>query len=216
MNTSLRLLLGAASSLIPLQFAFGVPCGQLGNVPVCSIVNSPGEFIASAGGVAGLRLIDFETGPDGLPSYPGEIITPSFNYTDLGVTFTAPIGVMRISGPSGGRGLLVDTLPPFPHTWIDARFETSTNAAGIWYSGGTSLYAYDLHDTLLGQITYSAPGGAWFLGITSDIPIARVVADRNAGLESIADFVFNSPESRTLSLLLLGSPMLLRHRVRKI
>jgi hypothetical protein len=203
-----------ASILLPSEIAVAIPCGQLGNVPVCTIVNSPNEFIASAGGVAGLRLIDFETGPDGLPSYPGEIITPSFNYTNLGVMFNVPTGVLRIVSSAGTRSLDAETPPPFTPTWIEASFVYPTNGAGIWYPGGTTLYAYDSENSLLGQVSYSAPGGKWFLGIISDTPIARIVANRNGGFESIADFVFNTPEPTTISLLSVGMLMLICRRAR--
>lgn len=193
--------------------ARAVPCGQLGNVPVCTFVNSPSDFFASAGGVANMRLIDFETGPDGLPSYAGQNITPTFNYTNLGVTFVVPTGVLRIVSSPGTRSLDAETPPPFPLTWIEASFVYPTNGAAIWYPGGTTLFAYDSHESLLGQVTYSASGGNWFLGITSDTPIARVVVNRNAGIESIADFVFNAPEPSTLSLLIVGTALLV-HRKR--
>ena len=43
------------------------------------------EFRAAAGNV---QEIDFELLPDGSPSVDGTLITPDFNYTDQGVTFS--------------------------------------------------------------------------------------------------------------------------------
>ena len=63
-------------------------------------------FVAAVGEV---RIIDFDTLPDGSPSYSSAPITPEFNYEDQGVVFSAPIDALFITGNSGsGFGLTSD------------------------------------------------------------------------------------------------------------
>src|SRR5690348_941689 len=91
--------------------AAAVPChGQ--NMPACTFTggqpayNSFSSTLAAMG--APLRQIDFETLPDGSPSHAGPIyITPTFNYTEHGATFSSalpyPSYYPYISGPGPGN-----------------------------------------------------------------------------------------------------------------
>lgn len=86
------------------------------------------EFRAAAGP---LVEIDFNMLPDGVPSpdFVGVDITPEFNYTEMGVTFSSPVGNLRVVG-SGDHDLLASAQSKF-HTWIEAEFEPLTYAIGM-------------------------------------------------------------------------------------
>src|SRR5882672_10516532 len=82
--------------------ADAVPCYGV-DKPVCVFYDdAPFEFIGGP-----LNRLDFETLPDGSPSYTGALITPDFNYTAQGVTFTSPIDFPQIAGRPGGHTLEV-------------------------------------------------------------------------------------------------------------
>ncbi len=85
-------------------------------------------FVAAVGEV---RIIDFDTLPDGSPSYRSVPITPEFNYGDQGVVFSAPIDALFITGNSGsGFGLTSDGYPDI-HTWITATFADPAYGVGF-------------------------------------------------------------------------------------
>ncbi|HNQ24970.1 MAG TPA: hypothetical protein PKK06_17975 [Phycisphaerae bacterium] len=81
-------------------------------------VNDYPGFVTAVG--EGLQVIDFETLPDGSPSYAGALITPEFNYTDQGATFSSPRPVLGISGSVLGHSLEADSYPYHPRNWITA------------------------------------------------------------------------------------------------
>lgn len=161
-----------------------------------------------------LRIIDFETLPNGHPAQGGEFLTPEFNYTSLGVAFSAAIGQPQITAPAGFRGLQAFTSIPFAHNWLIGDFPYPTPGVGIYFPGHTTLTAFDASGSIIASQAYGASGGPWFIGIVSEIPIARVTIDRNSNAEVINDFIF-SPVPEPASVLLLGLCMLLTKRFRR-
>ncbi len=196
---------GVVPALVALACAapaLAVPCDD-GPAPVCPIVNNLIYFLNTAGPI---RLLDFETWPDGTPTQTGQYVTPQQNYTPLGVTFYPRVGPLRIGGAAGGRGLDVFQNDPRIRDWIEGEFVVPTHAVGWTAAGHTTLYAYDSLGGLITQVSVS--GGDFFIGLLSDTPIARVVADRGGSLELIDNFYFNSvPEP--LGAWLLGAGWLL-------
>jgi hypothetical protein len=159
-----------------------------------------------------LQFINFETLPNGQPSVSGTQITPSFNYTHLGVTFSAPVGTPTVAGSGPGQfGLQVLAFNPPAHTWLRADFVHPSLGAGIWFPGRTTLSAYDTADNLIANITYGFSGGPWFMGIYSEIPIAYMIVDRGSNIEGINDFIFN-PIPEPVSALLLAALPFVRQR----
>ncbi len=184
--------------------AAAVPCDD-GPAPVCPIVNNLIFFLNTAGPI---RLLDFETWPDGTPTQTGQYVTPQQNYTPLGVTFYPRVGPLRIGGAAGGRGLDVFQNDPRIRDWIEGEFVVPTSAVGITFSGGTTLFAYDANDALIASVTLNGFGGPFFLGLLSDTPIARVRVDSGGSAALIDDFYFN-PVPEPLGAWLLGAGWLL-------
>lgn len=162
-----------------------------------------------------LQHINFETLPNGQRRVSGTQITPSFNYTPLGVTFTAPAGVPTIAGSGPGQfGLQVLAFSPPMHTWLRADFTHPSSGAGIYFNGATNLTAFGTDDSVIATLSYGFSGGPWFIGIYSEIPIGYVIADRNDSFERIGDFIFNLvPEPASAFLLCSGIPLIARHSV---
>lgn len=186
-----------------------VLCNQI-QQPVCTFPNDLGGFSLAAGQ---LRTIDFERLPDGSPAYGGALITPQFNYTNQGVTFSPALGLLEIVGSlPGNHDLLADALMPGVVNSIIADFVLPTTAVGIYFPDQTTLYAYDQQGSLLGSVSFG-PVVTGFMGIVADTPIAHAVISRGIEAEEIESFVFNpTPEPGTLLLLGLGWPVLLRRR----
>lgn len=160
-----------------------------------------------------LSTIDFETLPDGSPSVAGTRITETFNYDLQGAHFTAPLSPPRIAGNATfGYGLI--SLEFFPDvTWIDARLITPAKAVGIYFAGGTRLYAYDQVGELIAWTYYSGSGDSFFLGILSETLIGSVKVIRGGSTERINAFLFAPiPEPATMALLGIFLPVLLARR----
>jgi hypothetical protein len=155
------------------------------------------EFRAAAGP---LVEIDFTILPNGSPA-PVNVpfdVTPEFNYTDWGVTFSSPVPDLRMlsSGEEGG------TLSAVSHksgirSWIEAEFAPPVLAVGV--TTRSPFFVYDMNGVLLAQAT--SPG---FIGFTSDIPIALGVIDRNSNGANITSILFH-PIPEPVTLLLLGA-----------
>jgi hypothetical protein len=162
--------------------------------------------------------IDFETLPDGSPSVARTEITDSFNYTDQGATFSSPFDDLIIVGNStSGFSLRTsgDGSPGDP-AFIRGDLLTPTFSAGFTFGGNATLEAFDSDDNLLASAFFASSGVGFFLGITSDVPIAYVTMDENPfGTSHVQDFHFAAvPEPGTAGLLALGAAWVLRRRRR--
>ena len=159
------------------------------------------EFLAAAGTV---QEIDFETLPDGSPSFSGALITPEFNYTDQGVTFSSPFPELFVAGAPGFFSLGSEGPNPPGRNWIIADLVTPATAVGIFFPGDTTLSIFDVNEDLIGSATFGFHGGGLFLGIVSDVPIARAIEDRGDNGDIMESFLF-APIAEPTSLLLLGA-----------
>lgn len=173
-------------------------------------------FLAAAGDV---QTIDFETLPDGsTPIYAIENpITPEFNYTEQGVTFSPFVGRLFVQGtPSTGHSLFADTYPDLdPRNWIIADLVTPAWAVGVFFSGGSYLYAYDAEDRLITSVVGGGSGRDHFLGIVSEVPIASAAVDRMSSISGADSFHFTPiPEPATVLLCALGGMVLFQRRRR--
>ncbi len=170
------------------------------------------EFRAAAGNV---NEIDFELLPDGSPSVNETFITPEFNYADQGVTFSSPFPELFVAGSPG----IFELGAHFPDTsgrnWIIADLVTPATAVGIFFPGNTTLSVFDSDDLLIGSASLAGTGAGNFLGIVSDIPIARAIEDRGASFSTMESFLFTPvPEPTTLLLLVAGAVGILARRRR--
>jgi len=178
--------------------------------PVCAFANDPGSFFY----VTGYNLLGttFETWPDGSPTYPGQQLTSAMNYTQIGVTFSAPIGDPFIRDVASFKALEADS-GGFERDWIGADFASAASAVAIEFPAETTLYAYDGANNLLASVSFFLPGAdGLFLGIASDIPIARAVVDRGGSTELIDTFYFKPIPEPAVGLLLGLGLAVLRHR----
>ena len=167
--------------------------------------------------VGDLRVIDFETLPDGTPSYDGALITPAFNYTAQGVTFSSPHPTLAITGYASGTGYpLTASNHDTSHgrNWIVADLVTPARAVGIVFPGITEFSVYGENDRFLSTLRHGGSGSAFFSGFVSDDPIFRAIGDRASSGEAWGAFHFAPvPEPPTVLLMLMGVLALLR-RVR--
>ncbi|MGB2985711.1 MAG: hypothetical protein WBE26_07485 [Phycisphaerae bacterium] len=170
-------------------------------------------FLEAAGEV---REIDFETLPDGTPSYMFAEITPEFNYTGQGVEFFAHVPPLWIHGCEEG-GFRLCACPQDsqgPLNWIIAELVEPASAVGIAFRGGTTLTIGDADGSAQLETWTWAGGGELFLGVISDIPIGRAYVGGFAGVppgsdvEMIESFFF-TPVPEPVSLVLLASGVLI-------
>src|SRR5262245_58047669 len=103
------------------------------------------DYTGFVNAVGPLSSIDFETLPDGTPSagHAGTLITSTFNYDAYGAHFSSPIDTPYIAGNSTTGFDLRTLVNNFQRTWLDINLSTPLPAAGIFFPGGTTLYAYD-------------------------------------------------------------------------
>jgi hypothetical protein len=193
-----------ATFLMGGAFIKGVQAGPV------TFLNDYEGFLAAAGDV---RVIDFETLPDGSPSHVGVPITPEFNYTNQGVTFSAPAGDLYISGnPVSAFGLLADGYPD-KRTWIVSTLDPPALAVGFFGPGAEFLSVYDVSGSLLTFAVVPDNLADWFVGFVSDVPIASAVADLRGTHAEIQSFSFTPvPESPTLVFVLLAAVAAVRRR----
>jgi len=171
------------------------------------------EFLAA---VPRVREIDFETLPDGSPSVFETLITPDFNYTSEGVTFSSPEPFLAITGNAeSGFNLRAGLFGSGgPRNWIIADLVEPAFAVGVLYPGGTILSAFEVGSgTLITQQLFAEGGDNRFGGIVSDRPIGSVILDRGLEVHAINSFFFSPiPEPASGVLLVLGALMLIRER----
>ena len=163
--------------------------------------------------------IDFETLPDGSPSWVPAEITREFNYTRLGVTFLPQRdpGLFIYGNEVTGFHLAADSYPSFERNWIIADLVTPASAVGVRYVFHGILSAYAADGTLLATVEYTWPG-THFLGIVSDTPIAYATIDGESYYASADEFVFSSvPEPGSgLGFIMSAFVVLARDRRRAV
>lgn len=149
--------------------------------------------------------IDFETMPNGLPSIAGADITPEFNYTAQGVTFSGPVTIPFLAGnTTGGFGLTVDSSPTSDPNWIIADLVENSRAVAIDFVSSSRLKLYDTSGELIDTQLHLGQG-VHFLGAVSDEPIDSVIATRGSTIQRIESFSFAPvPEPSALIAVLLG------------
>ena len=169
-------------------------------------------FLAAAGDV---REIDFETLPDGTPSFSGAEITPDFNYRDQGIEFFSPAPWLFIAGNAeAGFRLKAGNIHGSggPRNWIIAEPVLPATAVGIVFPGTTIFSVFDTTGELIVSQIFGTAGTS-FAGIVSDVPIGSVTFERGIEVESINSFFFVPiPEPATLVLVALGALVLPRRR----
>ena len=160
-------------------------------------------FLAAAGG--SVETIDFWTLPDGSPSYAGAEITPEFNYTNQGVTFSSPHPRLYLAGNDVvGYILAADSYPDPDRNWIIADVVEPGRAVGTYFVSSCFLSAFDADGSLIADVAIGS-GGTHFLGIVSDSEIDYAVLDRHTTFAGSDQFVFAPvPEASTAALLALG------------
>lgn len=164
------------------------------------------------------EIINFLELPDGSPSHHGAFITPAFNYEEFGATFTAPAGFLELILRSEGDFALRTELDAPSLAWIDATLGTPCRGVAILFEGETTLSAFDaddnllitasLHDELHGSPRHHDGG---FLGIVSDIPVARLRVDRGLEFEQIHGLIM-TPVPEPASAMLVGAVFALLRR----
>ena len=165
-----------------------------------------------------VHSIDFETLPDGSPSYAGAVITPEFNYTHLGATFLPHRDPgMYIYGNSSGHQLYADSYPSFDRNWIIAELVEPASAVGTWFASDCILSVFDSNGEFLLEVAHGG-GGMRFIGIVSDIPIAYATMDQAFYAAWSYEFLFASvPDASSgAGMLLLSTIALLRRRRRAV
>jgi len=185
--------------------------------PYCTWAgNSNGFFVPGDTGA----LINFETLPNGNPSQGGVNITPAFNYVLQGALFSSPFPSLKIVGNSQiGFALEAFTSSPIAHNWITAELSQPEKGVGVWVVDHTTLFAFDSQGALITNVSFQGSSQRYFLGIKSNIPIARAVIDYNSNIAAIDDFTMVHipvPEPASAALLLLVAvPILFRRSTRK-
>ena len=166
-----------------------------------------------------VRSIDFETLPDGTPSWVPAQITPEFNYTHLGATFLPhrDPGMYINGNAEGGFQLVADSYPDFDRNWIIAELVTPASAVGTRFLFDGILSAYASDGTLLGTVQHTWPG-EHFLGIVSTSPIAYATIDQGVHRARSNEFLFaDVPEPSTgVFFLTIGTVVLARYKSRRI
>ena len=191
------------------------PC-DLTQVPYCTWAgNSSGFF--SLGDTS--SLISFQTLPDGTPSFGGAAITPAFNYVLQGASFSPALPSLFISGNTQlGFGLTAHNSNIVAHNSITAQLTNPERGVGVYVLDDTALLAYDADGTLIASVSHNVFNSVRFLGIKSNVPIARAVIDNGHNSVDMDNFTMIHipvPEPASAALLLLAAPLLLFARIRR-
>ncbi len=200
----------ATLQVVLIAAVFVVSESNAGAGPV--VYTDRDAFLAAAGDV---WTIDFETLPDGSPSYLGALITPEFNYTAQGVAFSSPVPLLRIGGNPSGFLLNADSYPSGQRNWIIADLVVPATAVGIEFPGGTYLSLFDQQGQL-GTWLSGGSGSPFFLGVLAqDWAITRAIVNRGDAFETIHSFSFTPvPEPGTAILVCIAGALVLRGRIR--
>jgi hypothetical protein len=170
--------------------------------------------MAAAGvGTGVVHEIDFETLPDGSPSFFGALITDEFNYTAQGVTFFPHALTLEIAGhEETGFGLFAGYGTGVPRNWIIGELVTPAAAIGVLFPGGTNISVFDQSGLLLGTEHFGG-NGPNFGGFVSQEAIGSVVIDRGSNIELLQSFLFTPiPEPATFLLMSAGVFCLIRRK----
>ena len=216
-RTLMRSLIGFLVGFGFLDFRAEASNCDLTQVPFCTWVYSTNGFfdVGDTG-----TIIDFQTLPNGSPSFGGANITPAFNYVLQGALFTSPFPSLMVVGNSQvGYGLEAYTSNILAHNWITAELTNPERGVGVWVIDHTTLFAYDAQGSLITSISHTDHNGIqYFLGIKSSVPIARVLIDRSTNEVTLDNFTMVHipvPEPSSAALLLLAAPILYRHAGRR-
>jgi hypothetical protein len=172
------------------------------------------EFRAAAGP---LVEIDFETLPDGNPSFFGARITPEFNYSDLGVEFFSHIPELYINGSPGGFGLRAGPFDTStgPPNWLIADLVIPATAVGIFFPGDTTIVLFNESNKFMGNWASGESGLSFFGVVANGDPIGSMIVNRGDDFETITSFHFTPiPEPSGAILMLFGVAALIFKRVR--
>ena len=186
--------------------------GIVGLLLTAAVQASPLTFLDDYEGFveaapAEVRSIDFETLPDGSPSWVPAEITREFNYTPLGVTFLPhrDPGLYIYGNAETDFHLGASSYPDYDRNWIVAELVEPASAVGTYFVSSCFLCAYGMNGELLAEVALGA-GGTHFVGIVSDVPISYSTIDMNTWIATSDEFVFASvPEPSVLLMLLIGS-----------
>lgn len=216
LRSAILLLLGTGTNLgLTARNAQAVPC-DLTQVPFCTWAGESSGFFAAGDTAA---FINFETLPNGNPSFGGANITPAFNYVLQGALFSSPFPSLKVVGNTQiGFALEAYTPSPIAQNSIIAQLTNPERGVGVWVVGDTRLRVYDEQGALIATTSYFGNlGQRFFLGVKSNIPIARAVIDDGTNSLAIDDFTLVHmpvPEPASAALLLLAAPFLRRQRRR--
>ncbi|MDO8630891.1 MAG: hypothetical protein Q7R41_10395 [Phycisphaerales bacterium] len=159
--------------------------------------------------VQNVHTIDFQTLPDGSPTNLLASITPEFNYTAQGVTFSSPRPRL---GFRGEFELEATSYPSFERNWIEAEFADPVYALGFLFIYGT-LDVFGEDGTPLGTRRATVTE-LQFFGAIADVAIGSAKIDNGSYNIPIDDFRFVPvPEPMTATMLLLGAMAALGRRV---
>lgn len=198
MNTRSKLM---STMVVFLGLGGLSPAARGGTV---SVFSNYDDFVAAAGAV---RTIDFETLPDGSPSLPGTMITPEFNYTAQGVTFSSYVPSLYLAGNPGNFGLRAESYPEFFRNWIIADFVVPVSGFGVFFPGHpTVLTLFDKNGGLVASVPSISGEVPPFLGVVSGDLIAGATIDTNT-YSAIAETVVFAPipEPSVLLLIIAGA-----------
>ncbi|MBU0718488.1 MAG: PEP-CTERM sorting domain-containing protein [Planctomycetes bacterium] len=187
------------------SFASAAQAGE-----VLTFLNDYEGFLEAAGDV---QTIDFETLPDGSPSYAGADITPDFNYTSQGVAFSSPFPTLEIRGnETFGYGLAADCYPFCDHTWIVGDLVIPAFAVGTFIPSAGTLSIFDAKGELLASENYGAVDDV-FIGFLSRTPIESATVEKTGDHAFADSFHFSPvPEPGAVSLFGLGLVVLFGRR----
>lgn len=193
--------------------AQGSPC-DLTQVPYCTWVGTTDGFFSVGDSVS---VINFQTLPNGSPSFGGAAITPAFNYVLQGALFSPALPSLFISGNNQlGYVLTAHNSNLLAHNSIIAQLTNPARGVGVYLRDDTALLAYDAQGNLITSVSHNVSNTVGFVGIKSNVPIARVVIDNGHNSVDLDNFtMIHVPEPASAALVLLAAPILFRRAHRR-